>query len=118
MKMDELDKKYYKIKDAAELVGVPQSTLRYWEKEFDGCAPRRSASNIRYYTPENIETFRMIYYLLKIKGLKLEAAKEQMRVNRANVSHNLELITRLQKVRDQLMELRKALNIRKSKYYE
>lgn len=111
--MDELDKKYYKIKDAAELVGVPQSTLRYWEKEFDGCSPRRSASNIRYYTPENIEKFRMIYYLLKVKGLKLEAAKEQMRVNKNNVSHLLEVVDRLQKVRSELVELRQALNIRK-----
>lgn len=111
--MDELDKKYYKIKDAAELVGVPQSTLRYWEKEFDGCAPRRSSTNIRYYTPENIETFRMIYYLLKVKGLKLDAAKEQMRVNRSNVAHNIEVINRLLKVREQLVDLRKALNIRK-----
>ncbi|MDE7119047.1 MAG: MerR family transcriptional regulator, partial [Muribaculaceae bacterium] len=32
--MDSLDKKYYRIAEVAELVGVPQSTLRFWEKEF------------------------------------------------------------------------------------
>lgn len=47
--MEEFDKKYYKIKDVSELLGVSASTLRYWEQEFPECRPRRSATNIRYY---------------------------------------------------------------------
>ena len=31
----QLGKLYYKIKDVAEMLGVQQSTLRFWEKEFD-----------------------------------------------------------------------------------
>ena len=111
--MDILDKNYYKIKDVAEIIGVPQSTIRYWEKEFNCLSPRRSNSNIRYYTPADIETLRIIKYLLKGKGLKLEAAKEQLRNNRHNVSRTNEIIERLEKVRDELVLLRKALNIRK-----
>ena len=34
METDPLNKKYYKIKDVADMVGVPQSTLRFWESEF------------------------------------------------------------------------------------
>ncbi len=111
--MDALDKDYYKIKDVAELIGVPQSTLRYWEKEFPECSPRRSATNIRYYTPADIETLRIIHFLLKIRGLKLDAAREQLRVNRHNVSRRMEVIDRLGQVREELVNLRKALNIRK-----
>jgi len=111
--MDALDKDYYKIKDVAELIGVPQSTLRYWEKEFPECSPRRSATNIRYYTPADIETLRIIHFLLKVRGLKLDAAKEQLRVNRHNVSRRMEVIDRLGQVREELVNLRKALNIRK-----
>ena len=111
--MDALDKDYYKIKDVAELIGVPQSTLRYWEKEFPECSPRRSASNIRYYTPADIETLRIIHFLLKVRGLKLDAAREQLRVNRHNVSRRMEVIDRLRQVREELVNLRKALNIRK-----
>lgn len=111
--MDTLDKKYYKIKDVAQFLDVPQSTLRFWEKEFPQIRPMRSPHNIRYYTPKDIETLRIIHYLLKTKGLRLEAAKEQMRVNSANISRQLEILDRLLHLRSQLEGLRKALSIRK-----
>ncbi len=108
----QLGKQYYKIKDVAEMLGVQQSTLRFWEKEFDCLNPRRSASNVRYYTPADIETIRVISYLLRNRGLKLEAAKEQMRHNRGNVSRRIRAIERLENVRDTLSSLLKSLNVR------
>ena len=111
--MDDLDKQYYKIRYVAEMLGVPASTLRYWEKEFPQCAPRRSAGNVRYYKPSDIEQLRIIKYLVTDTGLTIEAAKEQLRVNSGNVSRQQAVIERLQSVRDRLEELRKALNIRK-----
>jgi len=109
----EFDKKYYKIKDVSEMLGIPTSSLRYWEKEFPECAPRRSATNIRYYTPQNIETIRMINYLLKVKGLKIDAAKEQMRTNRKNISKRVDIIESLTKTRDELQHLLSALTKRR-----
>ena len=105
-------KLYYQIKAVAEMLGVQQSTLRFWEKEFDCLNPRRSATNLRYYTPQDIETLRAISYLLRDRGLKLEAAKEQMRLNRGNVSRRLRAIERLEKVRNSLEELMKGLSVR------
>lgn len=111
--MQEFTKEYYKIKDVAEMLSIPQSTLRFWEKEFPEINPRRSATGLRYYTPSDIETIRIIHYLIRIKGLKLEAAKEQMRNNRKNVSRKLEVIGQLQDVRSRLSNLLDALNKRK-----
>ena len=108
----QLGKQYYKIKDVVEMLGVQQSTLRFWEKEFDCLNPRRSASNVRYYTPADIEMIRVISYLLRNRGLKLEAAKEQMRHNRGNVSRRIRAIERLENVRDTLSSLLKSLNVR------
>lgn len=108
----QLGKQYYKIKDVAEMLGVQQSTLRFWEKEFDCLNPRRSASNVRYYTPADIEMIRVISYLLRNRSLKLEAAKEQMRHNRGNVSRRIRAIERLENVRDTLSSLLKSLNVR------
>lgn len=110
---DDFEKKYYKIKDVAEMLDVAPSTLRYWEREFPYCQPTRSPSNVRYYKPQDIETLRIIRYLVKEKGLRIEAAREQMRLNRHNISRRVEVIDRLTKIRGELKEMLAALNKRK-----
>ncbi len=112
---DDLNKKYYKIKDVAELLGVPPSTLRYWEKEFPGCNPVRSPHNLRYYRPSDIETLRIIKFLVKDKGLRIEAAREQLRLNRKNVTRRMEIIERLEGLRKELVIMQEALKLRASK---
>lgn len=111
--MEELTKKYYKIKDVSEMLGVPQSTLRFWEKEFPQVKPVRSPKNIRYYRPEDIRTLEIISFLLKTRGLHLDAAKEQMRVNSKNISRRLDTIERLTDIRSRLETLRKSLLVRR-----
>ncbi|MDY6259801.1 MAG: MerR family transcriptional regulator [Bacteroidales bacterium] len=107
--MEELTKRFYRIGDVAEILGIPASTLRYWEKEFTIIKPTRSAKNIRLYTPKDIETIKMIYYLVKEKGLKLDAAQAMIRRNREGVSKRFEVVERLKRVRDQLKAFNKAL---------
>lgn len=111
--MAEFDKKYYKIKDVADMLDIVPSTLRYWEQEFPECRPRRSATNQRYYTPENIECLRIIHYLLKVKGLRMDAAKEQLKLNRSNISKRMEIIETLTRTRDDLQEMLDALKKRR-----
>lgn len=111
--MAEFDKKYYKIKDVADMLDIVPSTLRYWEQEFPECRPRRSATNQRYYTPENIECLRIIHYLLKVKGLRMDAAKEQLKLNRGNISKRMEIIETLTRTRDDLQEMLDALKKRR-----
>lgn len=108
--MDELDKRFYRIGDLADILNVPASTLRFWEKEFTIIKPRRTSKNIRLYTPKDIETIRMIYYLVKEKGLKLDAAQAQIRSNRDGVSKRFEVVERLKAMRDDLLNLQKALD--------
>jgi DNA-binding transcriptional MerR regulator len=108
--MDELDKRFYRIGDVADILNVPASTLRFWEKEFTIIKPRRTSKNIRLYTPKDIETIRMIYYLVKEKGLKLDAAQAQIRSNRDGVSKRFEVVERLKAMREDLLNLQKALD--------
>lgn len=110
---NDLTKKYYKIKDVAEILNVSQPTLRYWEMEFPEIKPMRSTSNQRYYTPDDVATLRMIYFLVKVKGLKIEAAKEQMRLNNKNISRRLEVIDKLNDVRDELEMILRSLEKRR-----
>ena len=110
----EFTKTYYKIKDVSDFVGVPPSTLRYWESEFPSdISPMRNRGNIRYYTPEDIETLRMIKFLLHERGMKIEAVKRELRSNRKNVSRRLKVLDKLEEVKAELTLLLSALNKRK-----
>lgn len=107
--MQELNKKFYKIGDVAVILGIPESTLRYWETQFTIIKPRRNAKNIRFYTPADIETIRKVHYLVKEKGLKLDAAQAQIRHNRDGVDKRFEVVDRLKDIKAQLQDLQRAL---------
>ncbi|MBQ2484132.1 MAG: MerR family transcriptional regulator, partial [Muribaculaceae bacterium] len=97
------------IGDVAVILGIPESTLRYWETQFTIIKPRRNAKNIRFYTPNDIETIRKVHYLVKEKGLKLDAAQAQIRANRDGVDKRFEVVDRLKEIKAQLQGLQRAL---------
>ena len=113
MERDSLDKKYYRIREVAEILGLPTSTLRFWESKFTVIKPKRTESGARLYTPSDIETIRIVHYLVKEKGLKLDAAQEEVRRNRHGISRRYEAITRLRDVRDRLQSLLDALSLKR-----
>lgn len=103
-------KRYYKISEVSDMTGVVASTLRFWESQFPGLEPHRNDKGTRFYTPDDIETVRIIKYLLHDKGLKIEAAKEEMRINRDGVTRKTEALRRLTNVRDRLQEIIDSLH--------
>ena len=44
--MDRFEKKYYKIREVAEILGLPPSTLRFWESRFTIIKPKRNELGI------------------------------------------------------------------------
>ncbi len=108
--MDTLQKKYYKIREVAEILGLPTSTLRFWESRFTVINPKRNDKGIRFYTPSDIEKLRMVCYLVKEKGLKLEAAQEQIKHNHSGVSKRADAMNRLRDIRNRLQSLLDATN--------
>lgn len=107
--MRELDKKFYKIGDVSEILGIPESTLRYWETQFTIIRPKRN-KNIRYYTPNDIEIISKVYYLVKEKGLKLDAAQAQIRHNREGVDKRFDAIEQLKGIKQQLQAFQASLD--------
>lgn len=76
------DKKtYYRIREVAALLDLPDYTLRYWEDEFPMFNPDRTDKGQRRYTQEQVELARRIRDLLYDKGLKIEAAKRELGVS-------------------------------------
>ncbi len=110
MATENINKKYYKISEVGELVGVPLSTLRFWESQFSILSPKRNAKGTRFYTPRDVERLRMIRYLLKDKGLHIEAAREALRTNREGLERQARAVERLKSVRSTLVEMLDALH--------
>ena len=108
--MTDIAKKYYKINEVAEILNIPESTLRYWEKRFTIIKPKRTDGGRRMYTPDDIEKIRMVHYLVKERGMKLDAAEEQIRINRSGVSRRFVAIERLRDIRRQLSALLAAID--------
>lgn len=104
--MEDLEKKFYKINQVAEIVGIQPSTLRYWETQFSNVLkPKRSEKGTRYYTAADIDKVRMINFLVRKRGIRIEKAQEMIRHNHSGVTKRYEAMERLKSVRDQLAAL-------------
>jgi DNA-binding transcriptional MerR regulator len=73
------DKMAFKIGEAAEMVGVKQYVLRYWESEFEMLKPRKSKNNQRVYSRRDVETALMIKKLLYQDRFSIEGARSALR---------------------------------------
>jgi len=54
------DKKWFKIGEAAAIVGVGPKDLRYWEDVIPDIKPRRSKGNLRYYHADELPRLKRI----------------------------------------------------------
>ena len=104
-------KLYYSIKEVAKMIGVNESTLRYWETEFPNLKPKTvSSTRVRQYTERDIEDLKVIYNLIKVRGFKIAAARKYMHQNRAAVDRTSEVLDTLIGVRDELKEIKNRLD--------
>ncbi len=102
-------KLYYSIGEVAAMFDVNETLLRFWEKEFPQICPKKSGRNIRQYTKDDIEQIKLIYNLVKVRGLKIAAAREALRKNKQGTMQTVEVIDRLRIVRAELQAIRKEL---------
>lgn len=104
------EKYYYVISEVAKEIGVSETLLRYWEKEFpQQIAPQKGARGIRRYTKEDVDKIRVVYDLVKVRGLKLAAAREVLKHNKEGVAQPMEVLQRLRKIKEELMAMKQAL---------
>ena len=104
-------KLYYSIKEVAGMIGVNESLLRYWEKEFPHLRPKTvSSTGVRQYTEKDIKQVKLIYNLVKERGFKLSAARKYLNENRTGVDRSHEVLETLISLRDQLKDLKKHLD--------
>ncbi len=103
-------KLYYSISEVAAKFDVAESLLRYWEKEFPSIKPKKTSRMVRQYSAQDIEEIHLIYNLVKVRGMKISAAREALKKNREGVSRNSQLLSTLESVREELLSLRRELD--------
>ena len=99
-------KTYYSIDEVANMFELNKSTLRYWQKEFPQLKPKTGDNGVRMYTEKDIETLKVIFNLVKVRGFKLAAARKMLQANREGADKNSEVLERLIQVRDELKALK------------
>ena len=110
LKADKELKLYYSISEVAKMFGVNESLLRYWEKEFPMIAPKKAGGNIRQYRKEDIENIRLVYHLVKEKGMTLAGAKQRLKMNKEAAMNTAEILERLKEIKKELLSMRKELD--------
>lgn len=112
---DDSRKLYYSIGEVAEIFHVNESNLRFWEKEFPKVIkPKKNAKGTRSYTKEDIESIRLVYFLVKEKGMTLEGARKRLNEEKKGMTAQFELAENLKRIKAELLKLQDELGRPKS----
>lgn len=102
-------KLYYSMGEVCEIFGVKPSLIRHWENEFRILRPSRNSKGNRMYTPKDVDNIKLIYHLVKEKGMTLAGADKRLRQNPDGIMREAEVVEHLQHIRSMLVELRTQL---------
>lgn len=109
------DKMGFKIGDVADILGIKQYVLRYWETEFEILRPKKASNNQRMYTRKDVENALLIRKLLHRDRFSIEGARNAMKELKAHVRkekdmsqvfHKLENFN--EKVDDLILDIRRV----------
>jgi len=78
------NKLYFRIGEAAKIVGVKPYVLRYWETEFSILKPGKTPSRHRLYRRRDVEMLLEIKSLLYEEGFTIAGAKKRLKESENN----------------------------------
>ena len=103
-------KRYYSLRETVTETGISDSTLRYWEKQFDELNPRKDGHGNRYYTLEDQELIKRIKYIRdELKITRIEAIRNELASNAKHSDSRQAALDILLRVKDELCEIRKMI---------
>ena len=105
-KEKKVEKLYYSIGEAAKMLEVPVSTVRFWENEFDILKPMKNRKGNRLFTPTDIKNLRIIHHLVKEEGMTLSGAKKKLSEKWDEADHKYEINESLQRIKTILLDIR------------
>ncbi|MGZ3784553.1 MAG: MerR family transcriptional regulator [Bdellovibrio sp.] len=75
----------FKIGEVADILGIKQYVLRYWETEFELLRPKKASNNQRMYTRKDVENALLIRKLLHRDRFSIEGARNALKELKAHV---------------------------------
>lgn len=105
-----IEKLYYTITEVAEMLDIPSSTIRFWEKEFKELHPKRDSKGSRKYTPKDIEIIGRINYLVKEHGFTIEGARGRLKENEEQELDTIDLAQRLESIKGFLLNFKSNID--------
>jgi DNA-binding transcriptional MerR regulator len=92
------------------MLGEKISTIRYWSDRFEGIInPTRNNKGNRLFTPADTDIFKIIYHLVKERGMTLDGAGKRIVENRDGEHRDMEIVNRLKKIKSELLEIKKSI---------
>ena len=105
-KKPKIEKVFFTIGEVAELFGVNTSNIRFWENEFDILKPHKNNKGNRMFSKEDIENLKIIYHLLKERGMTIKGAQKKLKENKEDTLNTFEVVSRLQDIRKMLVDIK------------
>jgi DNA-binding transcriptional MerR regulator len=105
-----IEKVFYTIGEVAEMFQVNTSHIRFWEKEFDILKPAKNKKGNRLFTNEDIENIKLIYHLVKERGMTLKGAKQKLKDNKEDTLDKHGLVVRLKAIRQMLVDIKDKMD--------
>jgi DNA-binding transcriptional MerR regulator len=72
--------------------------------------PNKAGGGIRQYRKEDIEHVRLVYHLVKEKGMTIQGALQKIKDNPTTTAQNVEVINRLRQIREELKRMKQQLD--------
>ena len=96
----------YTMGVVAEMFDVNPSLLRYWEKNFLILKPQKNKKGNRLFTARDIENLKVIYHLIRERGMTIDGAKRQLKQSRVKVDRDAAIMERLETIRSMLLQIK------------
>jgi DNA-binding transcriptional MerR regulator len=109
-KEPKIEKIFFTISEVSALLGVKPSLIRFWDKEFSVVKLRKNQKGNRIFTKDDIQQLRVIYHLVKEKGMTLKGAEHLLMKNREGTTRTAEVIERLLDIKQQIADIRNEMH--------
>jgi DNA-binding transcriptional MerR regulator len=106
-----IEKLYYTIGEVSQELDVNASLVRFWAGKFpEFIKPARNKKGNRLFTAKDMANFKVIYYLVKERGMTLEGAAKRMKDNISGEDKRVEVISMLTSIKEKLLSISASLD--------